>query len=347
MQKLKIITILFLSISLHSFSQDTKKIKQEITNLFAKADKNNLQNILSFEIKDKTGLFDATTNKTILEANKNLYIGKLFNPNMEGSYKGYDFIITQKFEITVIKPEEPNPDLVPTITEYKGSTDYEEPVAVNDNDFKGFTVNEHGRLLKYSNTYVRGNGIPAVSPFKYKGKYYGVTGKKTENNAIKYGIIDTDGNTMPHFDFIYDKIYQNYMASTEDDFWFAINAEDSKSCEKLLEQSFYMNMNGEVKIKGELADYPGIGDCFGLDANASNCLTFTGVFDVTNIKWIIKPQTKIKIRWLDYTSKEVLNSNESEGRSKATIYVRIYEDNLTYYMDLDLKNKYLPTKYKS
>jgi len=342
MQKLKIFTLILLTIPFFCFSQNTKAIKQEIANLFAKADKKNLQNVLPFEINEKTGLFDAGTKKTILKPTKKFFISSLFNPIMKGSYKGYDFEITQNFKITVIKPEEPNMELAPQIKEYRGPSNGG-PAIIYDNDFKGFAVDENGSLLKYSYMYVPGNGVPAVSPFKYKGKYYGVAIKKTENNTLKYGIIDTEGNIMPHFDFIYDLIYNNSMASTEDDVWFAINANSNGSCDKLLEQSYYVNMNGEEKIKGELADYPGIGDHFGLDANTSPCITFSGVFDVKNIKWIIKPQRKIKIRWLDYTSKEVLDSYDSKDRDKAKIYVRVLDGDSIYYMDLDLKNKYFPT----
>lgn len=346
MQKLKFFTLIFFTIPLFCLSQDTNTIKREIANLFAKADKKKLQNVLPFEINDKTGLIDAATKKTILDPTKKLFISTIFNPNMKGSYKGYDFEINQKFQIKVIKPDEPNQELAPQITEYVGPSSYSRPAVIYKNNYKGFEVNNNGDLESYSNIYVPGNGIPAIRPFKYKGKYYGIAGKKTENNIIKYGIIDTEGNIMPHFDFIYDQIYRNSMANTDDDSWFAVNADQNNSCDKLLEKSFYINMNGEEKIKGELADYPGIGDYFGLDANASGCITFSGVFDVKNIKWIIKPQSKIKIRWLDYTSKEVLDAYNSEDRNKAKIYIKAFDKNSTFYMDLDLKNKYLPTKGK-
>jgi len=69
MQKLKIFTLILLTIPFFCFSQNTKAIKQEIANLFAKADKKNLQNVLPFEINEKTGLFDAGTKKNNTKAN--------------------------------------------------------------------------------------------------------------------------------------------------------------------------------------------------------------------------------------------------------------------------------------
>lgn len=346
MQKLKTFIIAFLIFPLICLSQNSKTIKAEIATLFAKADKKNLQNVLPFEIGDKTGLIDASTKKTILEPTKNLQITNLFSPIMTGRYKDYEFEINPKnFQIKIIKPEQPNNDLVPQIRDISGeSSKRNGPEVVYENGFKGFAVNGDGELLRYSNIYVSLYQIPQVTPFKYKGNYYAIAAKKTENNVTKYGIIDTNGNTVPHFDFIYDKIYINSLATNENDTWFIVNADTNNSCEKLLEQSAYMNMNGEVRLKGELADYPATGDYFGLDANMSGCIKFSGVLDVAKMEWIIKPQTKIMIRWLDYTSKEKLDNSKIENRNKAKMYVKVLGNNSIYYMDLDLKNKYIPVK---
>lgn len=326
-----------------SFGQESVKIKNEISNLFAKADKKNLQNVLPFEINNRTGLIDAHSKKTILSPIEEFQINVLFNPVMKGYYKGYEFEIDSKdFKITVTKNATDTMDLVPVLDCSPSENSRNNPIVSTENNFKGFSVDEKGNLQNCSDIYKEGS-FKDVYPFKYKGKYYAIAKKKMTHGEKRYGIIDTEGNSLPGFDFIHEGISLNELASNDDNAWFIINGQQNYSCDKLLEKSSFMSIKGEEKLKGEFPNYPSA-DIFGIEANASGCLTFTGVLDVEKMEWIVKPQSKIKIRWMDYTSKVALNIKNTQDKSKAKIYVKVLDDDAIYYMDLDLKNKYFPIK---
>ncbi|WP_035651157.1 hypothetical protein [Flavobacterium sp. ASV13] len=343
--KTKFFTILFLSFSLFCFAQEQLKIKKEITAFFAKADKTNLQSVLPFEVDGKVGLIDAVTKKVLLNPIKNFQVFTLFNPVMTGYYKDYEFAINPKnFKITIKKEPESNNDLVPTIAEYKESTTDQDPKMPYESGIKGFTVDENGNLKTYAKIYKVDN-FRNLYPFKYKGKYYAIAAIKKNDGKTYFGIIDTEGNTIENFDFVYSTIWFNEFAKNEDDVWFIANADINNSCEVLLENAFYINMEGKQKLKGEIPTFPS-SDIFGLNANCSGCIKYSGVLDIEKMEWIIKPQSKIKIRWMDYTSKTVLDIKNPRDKNKAKIYIKVFDDHFTYYMDLDMKNKYLPTKMK-
>jgi len=341
--RLKLYIIIFLSISFVTFGQEDARIKKEIASFFAKADKNNLQSVLSFEINNKVGLIDATTKKVLLKPIKNFQVNTLFNPVMTGYYKDYSFEIdSNNFHITV-KKDETNTEEHPPIMEVVNSpADPREKMISKEKDFKGFTMDENGNLKTFSEIYE--HDFPSyLYPFKYKGKYYAIAGKKADNNKVYYGIIDTEGNTVPHFDFVHEYLYFNEFAKSEEDMWFIVNSYINNSCETLLEKASFMNMEGKEKLKGEIPTSP-TADIFGLDANSSGCLKFTAVLDLQKMEWIVKPQSKIKIRWMDYTSKTVLNTHSISDKNKAVIYVKVIDGDSVYYMDLDLRNKYMPIK---
>jgi hypothetical protein len=331
---------IILLLPIFSFGQEDVKIKKEITSFFAKADKKHLQDVLFFEINNKTGLIDARTNKVILSGNKELHITSLFNPKMTGYYKRYTFEIDQDFNIEVAKFPEEN-EIGGLLVEEAPVGYIEKKIAIEDS-FKGFSVDERGNLKTWSNIYSDGRS-KYVYPFKYKGKYYAVAIKEMPDKQRKYGVIDTEGNSLPGFDFIHESITRNGFATNEDDVWFIINGDQNYSCEKLLEKAFFKNINGAEKLKGELANFP-TGNFFGLGANVTGCLTFSGVLDVLKMEWIVKPQTIHPITTLDYTSKILLDVNNVLERPQATIYAQIFDGHSTYYMDLNLKNKYIPSK---
>ncbi len=326
-----------------SFGQEDLKIKNEIAAFFAKADKKNLQSVLPFEVNNKVGLIDAVTKKVLLNPIKNFQVNTLFNPVMTGYYKDHEFAVDSKnFKITLKKSPTSSPDLVPTMAEPK--REKPDPKISYDTNFKGFSVDEFGNLKTYARIY-KGDIFLNLDPFKYKGKYYAIAGKKMADGKTYFGIIDTDGNTQPNFDFVYSQLSFNEFAKSEDDIWFIANASINYSCEVLLESAFFINMEGKEKLRGEMPNYPS-SDIFGLNANCSGCIKYSSVLDIEKMDWIIKPQSKIKIRWMDYTSKTVLDIKKASDRNKAKIYIKVFGGGLTYYMDLDLKTKYLPANIK-
>lgn len=345
---LKLIIILFLTLPLSCFSQDAKKIKQEIEHFFDKADKKNLQNILPFEPGfNKTGLIEITTKKIILKPTEGLQIYNLFNPIMKGYYKGYSFEVNaDNFEIKVIDPKKNSNEQ--TLTMEEASNEVYIPKIEKipfEKGFKGFSVNDKGKLTSCSSLYFIYNGPPEIRPFKYKGVYYAVAGKKDANNKIIFGIIDTQGNANPHFNFTHNAIWENELATKLDEAWFVVNAHPNYDCKKLLEDAVFINMEGEMKLKGELANSPySSSDLFGLNLNFSGCITYSGILDIKKMEWIIKPQEKFKIRWMEYTSKTELDKENIKDKSKATIYLKILDGDAIYFMDFDSKNKYFPGK---
>jgi hypothetical protein len=333
MKKYILLIIMILTCTKITFAQDEieiEKAKNELSTLFKKADKNNLQNLLSYKIDDKTGFIDAKTKRAIVKPTVNLSEVTLFNPIIKGVYKAqYNFEIdSRSFQINIDKIEPFNlmtmdgSSEMPKIKEISSKTGY-----------KGFEVDANGKLKSYSDLYKTQLYYPYVRPFKFQGNYYAIVTKQTGENEYYVGIIDTAGNPLPQFNFIHKMLEIDKLASDSIDVWFIANAvRDLKGS--------FISFKGKVKLQDELVGYYG-SDLFGLILNSSDDGEICGILDEKKIEWVIKPQTKFKIIELNYSSKEFLDKNDVNNRSKANIYFKVRDLNKEYYVDL-LLNKYIP-----
>lgn len=330
--KIRILFFFFLAFSNLLSAQDDAeivKVKKEIAALFQKADKSNLQNVLTYKINGKIGFVDAATNKNILNPTSNLQDVILFKPNMKGVYKKiYNFEISgDTFDINVEKIA--TDDLFPTI---RGMQSERETIEVVDSKggYKGFTVDADGKLTSYSDLY-----YDKVSPFLFEGKYYAIATKQTGPDEYFGGIIDTDGVPLPHFNFVHKCL--TTIKREEDDIWFSEGV-----CRGL--KGSFISFKGKIKFKDELVGSTNYSNnIFKYNHNHSDDWEVNGVLDVYNLDWIMKPQTAIKILGLDYSSKKKLDEYKFEERQNANVYFLVEDGKKEYFMDFQMK-KYLPLK---
>lgn len=311
-----------------SFSQNSPsldKIKLEIQKDFSKVDKKRPLDLIPFCVKGKWGYLDR---KTMLEVVK---------PKFDNlSFCNYDFNIYYKdFFIKVNSSDlsmmiENNDDAIMDGTDYSKS---DIQVISSDNGYKGFSVDENGKLVSYSKLYYHdSNHFWNISPFKNQDKYYAIV----TLNGNK-GIIDTDGNPVALFNFNYKGIVRNPHADNSKTTWFLVTGLDGKYS--------FVNFEGDFKLKNEVIYYP-----FMSDNAAGYSLLRTekkwAVLDLHSMEWKIKPQSKIKFSEMNYSYnfKGTKNSDDYENRGLMKVFILNDFPNKKYYTDFDGK-KYIPKKY--
>ncbi|MDR2868193.1 MAG: hypothetical protein LBV46_01475 [Bacteroidales bacterium] len=328
MNNFKFLTVIvFFSCSLSAFPQDAEdKIKPEIAALFDKADKNNLQNVLPYQIGGQTGLIDAKTKKVILKPTDKLRISNLFHPDMEGSYEtteGYQQFIINGTNFAV-ENYDPEIDIISQHSEIKKIP--------SSDGYNGFSVNKWGLMESLSDLYEVESDWSHHPVVKYHDAYYAIVKKDGY-----YGVIDMLGNPLPHFNFAHKKITKVDTLRDDDDVWFITDGVDG------LKGSF-VSFKGEVKLKDELLSVPkshNFGQLFEITYCASSDSELMGVLDVRNLEWIIKPQSNYKFTEITYTSKKKVNTSTARERDKVTIYLWVKDGEKKYLVDLDMQ-KYIP-----
>lgn len=333
--KFRFLGLLMTLFSIPLFAQETNEIetiKNEIQSLYQNLKVDDYQNILPYKVKDKTGFINAENKKSILKPTINLKDVTLAKPNITGIYKEY-------YEYT-INTKTNEVDVTKKIVEFQEIGVMEGPPqpkidVINSKDgYKGFKVDTNGKLLAYSDLYYAQSFHEFnVNPFKFNGKYYAIATKKTGEDEYFDGIIDTEGNALPQFNFNVKCI--NKLKDKTDDIWFSIGL-----CRGL--KGSLVSFNGKVKFENEMLGWINTsGNVFQYNHNHDEKWTIHGIFDVDKLDWVIKSQTKLSIQKLDYTSYENLDTDNLADRSKAKIYFLVEDGKKTYYMDLDL-NKYIP-----
>lgn len=336
--KNRIITLALVLFSYGLSAQDdtaTARIKEEIRALFVKADKTDLQNVLTYKVDGKTGFVNAKTDRSLLEPTPDLEEVTLFNPDMKGIYKGeYQFEVSgQDFEIKVIKHfDEPVMD----VSMQPASEQSRVEVISSANGYKGFMVDKKGVLTAYSDLYQpRRHHVLNIEPFLFEGKYYAIVMKRTGPGEYVKGIIDTDGNPLPHFNFVHKCL--TLIKQEPGDIWFFFGL-----CGR--PKGSLLSFKGKAKYTDELVGhlYNGL-NIFGYNHNCSEDWKVHGIFDIEKLNWVLKPQTTIQIMGLGYSSKEVLNTASIEDRAKAKVYFLVKDGEKEFYMDLNRKT-YFPKK---
>lgn len=330
---MKFFNLLYLTlISINVLSQNNSKKEDSIGNIikqdFEKIDFHNAHNLIPFRIRNKWGFIDRKTKKTVISAKYNKL--EFFNPRMNGYFNGKDFFVTNTGEIKIINNTRND---VIEIEEVDSNEDFNKVRIVSSKDgYKGFTINENGALESYSDLYhYYESGYPTwnVNPFKFKNKTFAIVKNKNNKHSA---IIDSVGNLMKGFEFKHKKILINRYSKDKKNIWFFIQNES--------DQWSLINTKGNYKMRNKIMTYPLVsGTKFGIGSLRGNGVS--GIFDYYNMKWLIKPQNKIKIGSVGYSSSIELDIKNSEQRKKATIYYSVFEDKTLYYMDLK-GNKYVP-----
>lgn len=311
---------------------EKRAIELEIKGIFESLKVTTLQEAIPYKIKGKIGFVNAKTKKRILKPTENFKEVSLANPHISGIYKEYRFKINSKnFEVYVLERIEPREDRL-------GMAEGPErdPIQVisSKDGYKGFKVNNNGILTAYSDLYYAQSVHNFnVQPFLFEGKRYAIATKQTGPDEYFSGIIDEDGNTLPHFNFNVKCLTK--VKVEPDDIWFSIGL-----CRAW--KGSLVSFKGKIKFKDELLSSLNTNaNIFKYNHNHDDKRKTHGIFDVENLEWVLKPQTKWNIKQLGYTSNEYLNTDLATERPKATIYFLVEEGKKEYYMDFN-HNKYLP-----
>lgn len=329
----KLFIVLLVSVMLPNvvISQNTLStvdIEKNLKKYFSKVKSTEFVNLVPFFDKEKWGYLNKNSKRKIVPAIfSDLSSVNFFNPDMYISYKDAEIEVKSSGEIIVTQTKYVNE----MVMEKSYDTNHTK-VRTSKDGFKGFTLSENGELLEYSDLYeYNKQGIPGwnIQIFEYKKQHYGIVSDLNE----EYGIIDSVGSPMKGFEFNYNKILINRKTADTSNVWFFIKKNKNDKKYSLI------NTNGVMKCENELFAYPlSASKIFGITAFHDN--TISGIFDSYNMKWIVKPQAKINIGELFYSSKEMLNTDDEMQRDKANIYYLVTEKKIKYFADLS-GNKYI------
>jgi hypothetical protein len=322
------LTILFFVSKLSSSQRSDSAIDATVTDLTKTFSKISTQysDLVPYYSNEKWGYIDRITKKVMIlplfdDAN-------FFHPDIRTYYNGKIVTISGSGLVSIERQNE-NGNYV----EEKGP-DIDNKVIKSSNGFKGFAVSKTGELIAYSDLYwYNRQGIPGwnIQLFKYQGTYYGIV----KNLDGKAGIIDSSGAPLKFFDFNYNEIIPNRNTRDTMNAWFFVRKKDSDNYSLI-------NTKGELKFKNEIFFYPLTSEeIFGYTPYRKG--DTLAIFDRYEMKWIIKPQSKIKIEGIDFSSKINLSGDIPKNRNKVIIFYLVSESNTRYFMDLK-GNKYLPKK---
>ncbi|AYB31256.1 TPR end-of-group domain-containing protein [Chryseolinea soli] len=156
--------------------------------------------------------------------------------------------------------------------------------------FKGFMLDSFDKVVAFSDIYNRSEtpSFNISEPFKINGEFYLIAHKPERS-----GIIAKDGTPLPHFDFVHTNLSRNTRVTGDLKWFYFTDTNNEKG---------FINERGEVKLKGELLDYP-------FHRYDATWVTVQhgdddrrGVLDLRKMEWIIKPQS-LRIVGINYSYK--------------------------------------------
>jgi hypothetical protein len=259
-----------------------------------------IMNAVPFSVNGKFGYIDKKSKAVIVEPSYQSLA--LFNPDTEGKYNDqFTFSISTKRNLISVR------DL------------YDEGLDINmDNspwpkgpildDQTGFTTDNNGDLISYSNKFEKYASLHVINKQSYL----------IVRKAGKYGVIDSLGNIIPSFNFVHSYLTKEDKIKGEED-WFRFT--DS------LGVSGFINFNGNIRMRGEVGKR-NRKSTFGLEIIEIENLV--GILDMEKLKWLIKPQ-KEPIRKITYSSEKVIN--DYSNTKDVNIFFEIWNGTDEYYMD--------------
>lgn len=215
-------------------------------------------------------------------------------------------------------------------------------------DVNGFVVDENGKLKHFNpKFYNEKDDEPLIQNIIFfKNNYYAII-KILENNKKYYSIINQEGQEFLNFKKTeyYPMLKQIYSDDT--DIWFLTIRNDKKYVYKSLLNNIQLEEAfDDNTIYGEVQDQSFGYVIYSVDKKK-------GVFDLTTMKWKIKPSDKNDFIYLFYASSEPLlysyqkgewtyrndviisNKDIEENRKKSYIYI---QSSKNIFYDLELKS---------
>ncbi|GIM56087.1 hypothetical protein CAPN006_04810 [Capnocytophaga canimorsus] len=288
--------------------------QNKIKDFFKDYDANTIGNILYFQRGFDTGYIDAETMEEIVPPSGSpiLIQGELSTPKIKGNFYShngffeFEYHPTSGLELKRIEKD----DLFSKVIDADVTTAYtsekHKRVTPNNKNFEYVDIITHNE-----NTYVLARKLSKENPMM--------------------GIIDKKEEILSPFEFEYETIEQNTYA--KDNIWFLTKKKGE-------EYSHFTSISGDTKtlfikeIKKKRLGY----------AIAESTDNTMGVIDLTTIQWVIKPQKQLHFVDFRHTSKEEIDTQNIENRTKAMLYILVHQNDCQYFIDLKGK-KYIPEKY--
>ncbi|WP_172914617.1 hypothetical protein [Capnocytophaga canis] len=295
--------------------------QNKIKDFFKDYDANTIGNILYFQRGFDTGYIDAETMEEIVPPSGSpiLIQGELSTPKIKGNFYSHNGFFEFEYHPTSgleLKPYKKYASLHPI-----GDLNIEEVKT----EIKTIYVEEKPKKATPNN-----KNFEYVDIITHNGNTYVLARKLSKENSMM-GIIDKKEEILSPFEFEYEAIEQNTYA--KDNIWFLTK-------KKREEYSHFTSISGDTKtlfikeIKKKRLGY----------AIAESINNTMGVIDLTTMQWVIKPQKQLHFLDFRHTSKEEIDTQNIENRTKARLYILVYQDDYQYFIDLKGK-KYIPEKY--
>jgi len=182
------------------------------------------------------------------------------------------------------------------------------PIRANPN-INGFTTSGNST---YINAYSSRYKDLSNNAFMHNGRLYAMA-QLAENN--KHGIIDQEGNPLPHFDFKYNSLYIIKKDKNQSQLWFYFEEETGKKG--------FINIGGKRKLYGKLLS-PVYGSTYDCQSNEEK----TGVVDLRTLEWVIKPQKNFRMG-------DIIRIGQKEENS--TYYIVVYQGDERFLIDMRKK----------
>lgn len=295
--------------------------QNKIKDFFKDYDANTIGNILYFQRGFDTGYIDAETMQEIVPPSGSpiLIQGELSTPKIKGNFYSHNGFFEFEYHPTSgleLKPYKKYASLHPI-----GDLNIEEVKT----EIKTIYVEEKPKKATPNN-----KNFEYVDIITHNENTYVLARKLSKENPMM-GIVNAKDKPLPSFEFEYEAIEQNTYA--KDDIWFLTKKKGE-------EYSHFTSISGDTKtlfikeIKKKRLGY----------AIAESINNTIGVIDLTTMQWVIKPQKQLHFVDFRHTSKEEIDTQNIENRTKAMLYILVYQDDCQYFIDLKGK-KYIPEKY--
>jgi hypothetical protein len=285
-------------------------------------------NVINNSWEEKWGLMDKKSKKKLTAPLMNY--AATFKPYISFFFEECDVKINSNYEL---KAE----DLMIWSEEVDESVDPGIQILDSINGYRGFKVDENGKLTGYSKAYFRDNwhSWNISTPFFYKNEYYAIV----QNSDGKKVIINTKGavknesvyNSIRYTEYKFKGENLLYVEDLENNRGFITLSGKKILYGKLLKSPFYHN-----ELFGYSMQHDGMRGGGGFYADS---ISKSGVLDLTKMKWLIEPKEGLKIIDMCYASDSVINTDYT-NRKAASIYFIVLEDKLRYLID-EKGNKYI------
>lgn len=355
MVKIRILISIFILYSVHTHAQNmncNEKIESQFIN---KIQNYNSKDLIPYysEKDNKWGYFIRTSKKIVTKPimNKPYF----FKPNIEfyysfetdGSENGCNGkILGSKDKFKIEWSQDASYQVFATDYSRKYEFKRKYSTLISD-DISGFEVDSSGKLTKFNSKFYDVNKeVPTINQIIFfRNNYYAIT-EVIEDDKRFYSIINQDGKTFENFDKIefYPMLKQRYTDDT--DLWFLCETKNGKY--------IYKSLLNNLQLEDEIDDETVYGErqdqSFGYVIYTVN--KKKGVFDLTTMKWKIKPSSKNDFIYLYYASSEPLlysykqekgtyrtdviisNKDIEENRKNSYIYIQTSKN---HFYDLNLK----------